>query len=483
MSPLAIEVQAKELADAGAWEKLTEFLLPHVGPQSRPRTILYAAMAFSETKSARLLDDILKHAVGANLPQHIAVAIGRTLALAGEATAAWSVLLTNNGLGVPEKDVPALARVLALIVQFATDRNLRIAADTLRRRVTGAAAPVKPDQVIVWGTEHAPVDLQASNNAAALLNRDAAQPGVLSELEIVQSKWEDSLSRDVRPQVTVYNNVLVNRLGQVWRDNGDFILTCNRTLPSESIAAGKTAASTQRGIMAMEDGGIYHWMCEWLPSLFWGAYQDENCPDFLMSDRAPTYQTASLDLLTSHGARVSVGDAVRVERLHVVDRRLHNFRYWSAYEDGFRRINEAALAAAPHQKPIDLYISRRDTNKRPMKNELELTERLEGMGFNSVSLSGMGMAEQVALFARARNIIAPHGAGLSHLLAKRGKAKILELFPLSAGSMSLRYNFARISRLRQHDHALYLDRINPITNEWAVDVEKVVQEVGRIFGR
>jgi replication fork clamp-binding protein CrfC len=49
--------------------------------------------------------------------------------------------------------------------------------------------------------------------------------------------------------------------------------------------------------------------------------------------------------------------------------------------------------------------------------------------------------------------------------------------------MSLRYNFARISRLRQHDHALYLDRINPITNEWAVDVEKVVQEAGRMFGR
>ncbi|RKK02705.1 DUF563 domain-containing protein [Pseudoroseomonas wenyumeiae] len=480
-TPLEAEREAQRLADAGQWQELAEFLSPNLGPKARPRTLLLATIAATETHTRKLLDGVIDLTVGSDLPPHIVLAIARRLAMAGETSAAWGVLLADKQLTASESSIPAVIGILSLIVQFSKDRNLRLGAIALKRRLSGVKTPVQPDQKITWGAEHPPADLACPTNPVLLFNQSVAAPAVVAELQEVRTAFESSLSREVPPQIAIYDNVLVNRYGQVWRDDGRVIISSKHPIPPESLAASRSAASVEHAMLAMEDAGFYHWLCEWMPSLFWSVYQGKDGPTFLMSDKPAGYQAASLDLLTTAIPRHAAGDAIRVKRLYVGDRRPLTYRYREAYAEGFRRINKAALDQAPTRTPANIYLSRRDASRRPIKNELDLIESLERVNFTAVELSRLTMAEQVALFANAQNIIAPHGAGLSHLLAKEQPARVLEIFPMSAGSMSLRYNFARISRLRGHTHGLHLERINPSTNEWAVNVDAVIREAGRFF--
>jgi tetratricopeptide (TPR) repeat protein/capsular polysaccharide biosynthesis protein len=78
--------------------------------------------------------------------------------------------------------------------------------------------------------------------------------------------------------------------------------------------------------------------------------------------------------------------------------------------------------------PERIYISRANAKYRQVLNEEEVTELLSRYGFTTVYLETMTVAEQAALFANARAIVAPHGAGLSNLVFCREQSLIIELF-------------------------------------------------------
>ena len=75
-----------------------------------------------------------------------------------------------------------------------------------------------------------------------------------------------------------------------------------------------------------------------------------------------------------------------------------------------------------------IYISRRDANYRRVANEEALLAVLEPLGFQTVVLSGLTLAEQIALFQRAKVIVAPHGAGLINLVFCAPETCVIELF-------------------------------------------------------
>ncbi len=75
-----------------------------------------------------------------------------------------------------------------------------------------------------------------------------------------------------------------------------------------------------------------------------------------------------------------------------------------------------------------LYISRSQARYRRVENEDEVVGLLSGYGFIPVRLEEHSFAEQIALFANADVIVAPHGAGLTNLLWCRPGTRVLELF-------------------------------------------------------
>jgi tetratricopeptide (TPR) repeat protein/capsular polysaccharide biosynthesis protein len=78
--------------------------------------------------------------------------------------------------------------------------------------------------------------------------------------------------------------------------------------------------------------------------------------------------------------------------------------------------------------PEKIYISRSNAKYRQVLNETEVFQILSQHGFTTVSLEKMSVAEQANLFANAKAIVAPHGAGLTNLVFCTPETTIIELF-------------------------------------------------------
>jgi capsular polysaccharide biosynthesis protein len=78
--------------------------------------------------------------------------------------------------------------------------------------------------------------------------------------------------------------------------------------------------------------------------------------------------------------------------------------------------------------PDRIYISRAHTNCRKIINETELMKSLSKLGFRSIFLESMSVAEQAMLFSAAKVVVAPHGAGLTNLVFCNPGTKVIEIF-------------------------------------------------------
>ena len=74
-----------------------------------------------------------------------------------------------------------------------------------------------------------------------------------------------------------------------------------------------------------------------------------------------------------------------------------------------------------------LFISRRDSIRRPIANEEEISRALEAWGFETVVLRNLEIDDQVRLFAAAGVVVAVHGAGLANLVFSTAPT-VIELF-------------------------------------------------------
>lgn len=82
----------------------------------------------------------------------------------------------------------------------------------------------------------------------------------------------------------------------------------------------------------------------------------------------------------------------------------------------------------PDKPTRRLYISRKDSWRRRIRNEDAILEHLRPHGFEIHTLAGLSIHEQALLFSQAELIIAPHGAALTNLLFAPNTCRVLELF-------------------------------------------------------
>lgn len=189
----------------------------------------------------------------------------------------------------------------------------------------------------------------------------------------------------------------------------------------------------------------YHWLLDGLGR--WAVCPEASFPCLLPWSGAP-FQQAGLTLvpgLLTRALTLAPGHAVEVGRLH-----------WTAsltgagmqFHPALRRLGDAMRAStAPTAAPA-LYVCRDDAFNRPLLNEAAAARLCADRGFQVVRLARLPVMDQVALFAGARRIVAPHGAGLANLLFCRPGTALLELhmdryvnwcFRRLAATMEMRY--------------------------------------------
>ena len=174
----------------------------------------------------------------------------------------------------------------------------------------------------------------------------------------------------------------------------------------------------------------FHWMMEGLakiPAAQKAGYALDSFDHFLISHPSLPFHRDSLAL-----AKIPVDRIVDTsehpyleceELIAVTDTREYPYRTHLDYVN--------SLGAAVERRGGErIFISRADAPTRKIENEEALSGLLDKYGFQRVSLTGCPVGEQAALFANAKAIIAPHGAGLTNLLFCKPRARLMELhFP------------------------------------------------------
>jgi len=164
---------------------------------------------------------------------------------------------------------------------------------------------------------------------------------------------------------------------------------------------------------------FYHWMYEVLPRLA----LVQNIEGKIYIDQGKSFQRESLLFFGVDPTRIidaSKFQGVRARELIVPAFPLIPTQ-WAC------RFLKSHIPSKTTEKRR-LYLSRKDADKRRVLNEIELVPILQKYGFEVATTSQLPFAEQVKLFASAEIVVAPHGAGLSHLAFCKKGTPVLEMF-------------------------------------------------------
>ncbi len=178
----------------------------------------------------------------------------------------------------------------------------------------------------------------------------------------------------------------------------------------------------------------YHWMLEALPRL--GLAQDCGEPwtgfDAIACDwLALPFHRESLELLEIGGDRLiecrdvpcfQADELVVVNRLNGVSAIACQF-----LRRTFLRPDHPQPALVAN-RPLRLYLSRRQAPYRKLRNEAELIATLETHDFISVTLETLSLLDQAALLAAAEAVVSIHGAGLTNVVFCDPGTRVVELF-------------------------------------------------------
>jgi hypothetical protein len=276
------------------------------------------------------------------------------------------------------------------------------------------------------------------------------------------------------------------RTGFTWLPEGyavqESVGSLNRTLTWGDVLH-EPLLSTKRldpefPIIPCPSGGtsFYHWMLESLPNTLHVVHEVPEAK-ILVDPESPEYVIDSL--------REALGEQTLRSRIHfsrqpvkVPRLVMRSFRPGSGFVDpvdvDILRRQYAPSRNSPPNAPKQLYVSRTRTENRPLRHEQELEDALESLGFKVLYAEEYSFREQIQLFSSAETVIAPHGAGLSHMLWMPPSAEVIEILPFEgvndcfarlALQLDLGYQYVRCSPDEQLCGSIPVSEVMKAINE------------------
>ena len=283
--------------------------------------------------------------------------------------------------------------------------------------------------------------------------------------------FEQRARRPRRPLGFELRDVFVNVDGHVWNKKGEIIVDVGRPVPQFDEAACPVVPEAISGLRATR--GIYHWLVDTMPTL--SAIRERDSAKILIAEKAPQFEYESLQLAGVPDEAIEKCSGIRfVERLILPSVGMATLRLWSRVGTLFEAMKQSATALSSGEDLAEkIYISRRDSVRRRLTNEQELEDRLSENGYRIVEMATIPFWKQVALAASAREIMGPHGAGLSHILFAQPGTKVTELLPITDGTYFLRFNYARLSLVLGLDYKAWIEPQPVMTDAWHLDLAEL----------
>lgn len=265
-------------------------------------------------------------------------------------------------------------------------------------------------------------------------------------------------------------------------------LAISEKLPPATPLEGTTAFLSVRG-----GNTYYHWMADLLPRLKLLELAEiklEEIDFFVVNSCHLPFQRKTLNLLgipTHKIIQNSKIPHIKAPNL-VVPSLPGDVGLMSPWTCQFLRESFLNKAVSPELKTPDrIYISRRHASYRRLLNEEEIIARLSPYGFVPIVLESLSFLEQVALFANAKAIIAPHGAGLTNTVFCNPGTQLIEIFSIDMVSvnywvvsniMGLEYSYIIGEALEKYKKPTSIPRRyynHPLYEDIVVNLDTLVQ--------
>lgn len=178
----------------------------------------------------------------------------------------------------------------------------------------------------------------------------------------------------------------------------------------------------------------YHWMFDIIPRIELIRRSEIKISEidwFVVNSLSKSYQKETLDLLGIPTAKILESDRhSHIQATELIVPSFPGYLDWVPLGTikFLRRTFLPKISLAKTNLGKRIYISRAKAKNRQIVNELEVNELLQGEGFQAIFLEEMSVLEQVAVFANAEVIVAPHGSGLTNLAFCSPNTKVIELF-------------------------------------------------------
>jgi tetratricopeptide (TPR) repeat protein len=228
----------------------------------------------------------------------------------------------------------------------------------------------------------------------------------------------------------------------------------------------------------------YHLLCEVMPAL--SFYQDLglNCPIVFSSKSKPVIQRI-LQALDISPDLVMWGQDTEgiVFSLGIVCTPLSLSSKTVIF---YRKIvpNILEKENIKVKKSERIYISRRHSSKRILRNEDKIEEILLKLGFDIYYMENYSFAEQIAIMEQAAIVVSPHGAGLTNILFCPVGTTVVELridkYPVEC--------FEKLALICGHKYYPVLgvleDQVSPEQSDnfyWQIDRDKVEKVVIKLI--
>jgi hypothetical protein len=327
--------------------------------------------------------------------------------------------------------------------------------------VDGSFETVGPDGALrAWPHKAMPTSLWrvAVRNARVFLSYGLAGPGNAGMLR--PNEWHLAMGEFPYAHVDVLNRA---KAGTVLRPGPV------RTIDEPVLLLANMDALVHRN--------YYHWMLLILTRAVWALEEGLLKGRRLLVPRemarwmGSSLADAGIDQnrLLAYGKRerLALSDALVISPVEYASpsllRRLQH-RMWRA----------AGLdpASPPPQDKL-VYITRKDTNGRPIVEEWDLCRLAEKLGFEVVAPETLNLLDQVRLFARAKGVAGPAGAAFTNLAWSQPGTRVLSIFKEEVTMPT----FVDLSTILGQHHRWLLGRsvagfkaVHPISAPFSVDL-------------
>lgn len=200
--------------------------------------------------------------------------------------------------------------------------------------------------------------------------------------------------------------------------------------PPPEVMTGRVAV-----LAGLSGHNYFHWMVDVLPRfelLRRSGLRGSDVDWFWVHQGQAAFQQEMLDYLDIPHHKVLAADqhpAIQAETLIVPSFPGH-LGWPEPWALAFLRQQFLPIATAfpQHEHPYErIYISRAKAHHRRLLNEAEVIAQLQPLDFSIVELETLSVAAQIALFAQAKVIVAPHGGGLTNLIFCQPGTTVIEL--------------------------------------------------------